>query len=560
MGYEIDSTQEQGKHQYEVAKFEDKIKDANEIKVLPKDGFASVKIDGGSVICYYKDGKLDIALTRGDGVTGYDVTKKLSQIVPRVLKDSSFTGMVRGEIAMKNSVFNEKYRDKNSSPRNTAIGILKRNRVSIGDMRDISFVAYTVRGVSNPPIDSKHTVLTWLLSNGFECVDTFVDLKDWSDETLRKAIKSYTKYPIDGIVITSDAYKKTADGSYVPVREVAYKTPADIAKVTVTDITWNLTRTGRLFPTVWFTPVTLSGAKIQKATAFNAKYVQDNKLGVGSVITVMRSGEVIPDVQEVLTSSEQDSIPTKCPACGFSLEWDGVHVVCKNPSCSGVKENSVYHWIETLASVKGIGDSVIDSICSELSIGSVDDLYKKMDEIPSLFKGETLKKVDQMIGLLTGKIAFPSFLVACGVPSLGVSASHALAPYQDEILKGDTDDKWKGRIMDISGVSAPAKNGIIERIKDIRRYAGYVDIEKVEQKAGEAPKVIAVTGALSVPRKEFEKEVAGYGWRIASSVTKDVQFLVTDNPNSGSSKNVKAQKMGVSVVSEEDFRNNYMTK
>ena len=109
-------------------------------------------------------------------------------------------------------------------------------------------------------------------------------------------------------------------------------------------------------------------------------------------------------------------------------------------------------------------------------------------------------------------------------------------------------------------IEVTAKNGIIERIKDIRRYAGYVDIEKVEQKAGEAPKVIAVTGALSVPRKEFEKEVAGYGWRIASSVTKDVQFLVTDNPNSGSSKNVKAQKMGVSVVSEEDFRNNYMTK
>lgn len=559
------------KHQYDIAKFESKIKSVVDIPDRnPDNSIISAKIDGGSILLYYSSGKLKSAVTRGDGIIGYDVTKKMKLIVPSILRDKSFSGMVRGEIAMKTDLFNQKYKSQGySSARNLAIGLIKRDILTVEQSRDLSFVAYTVRGLSDKNLSSKQNVLTWLRYNDFEVVDTF-SISNWSDDSFRDVIKSYKKYPIDGIVITSNDYKFLQDNTQVPMFELAYKTVAEAVEVTVTDVSWNLTRTGKLTPKVWFNPVYLSGAMVQKATAFNARYIRDSGLGIGSKITVMRSGEVIPDIQEVITKKKYD-LPSKCPICGSKLEWTDADLKCTNSNCSGQLFNTVIHWINTIADVKGLGNSTLFDFCNQLSINSIDDLYKKIKLIPNLYNSSsvTYQKIIEMIELLKSSISLPKFLIANNIPMLGtVAAESTNTPQIFKIILEDTiDDEWSSKVHDkLKGLNVTARNNLIDSIDNIRRYSTYIKVirsnndskfdnsELPSNVASSSNKLIAITGKLSIPRNQFIQEIAQYGWSVGT-VTSNTKYLVTDTPDSGSSKNRKARELGIPVISEEEFRN-----
>lgn len=549
-GYEVNAPATlKGKHRFEILKFEDKVKDSENIKISPSNGILSYKIDGGSVCCYYENGVLSEALTRGDGVTGFKVTEKMKHIVPETLKDSSFTGMVRGEIAMKNSIFHRNY-SENSSPRNTAVGILRKNKNSLAELRDLSFVAYTVRGDSSSKLDSKRKVLNWLKQNGFEAVDE-IRLSSWDDDSLRKVIQGYSKYPVDGVVATSNFYRKMPDGTFVPDREVAYKTEAEIAETVVTDISWRLTRTGKLFPVAILNPVRLSGATVRKASAFSAKYVKDNGLGIGSKVTIMRSGEVIPDIQEVLTKGKFN-IPKVCPFCGTSLDMNGANLFCKNVSCSGRLGERLYHWIYTLVNLKGLGDSILDQISDNLGLESVDDLYQNLNNLENAVSGQVSKNlVSEMISILKKPVSFSRFLLACGIPGIGETASFSLSSKKDFILKDRISSSWKEDILNLSGINKIAKENLISHIDEIRRLSRYV---KFEESSVKEKGIVVITGELSVPRKDFIEEIRKFGWRVGSSVTKDTKFLITENPSSNSTKAMKARNLGIPFVSESEFR------
>lgn len=554
-GYELsDPLTTQEEHSYEIGKFEDKIKKVSELGLKNDEGVISVKIDGGSILCYYEKGILVRALTRGNGIIGYSVTKKMKKIAPSNLVDKTFTGLVRGEIAMKTKVFNSKYSDDYSSARNLAVGMIKRDKLTLEELRDLSFVAYTVRGTTSQKLDSKTKVFEWLKKNKFEVVDTF-NTNNWSDDAFRTLIKSYDKYPIDGLVITSHKYKELDDGTFIPEREVAYKTNADTAEVEVTDITWNLTRTGKLFPTVWFTPVRLSGATVQKATAFNAKFVEEEGLGIGSKILIQRSGEIIPDVMEVLIRKKY-KFPDICPKCGNPLSKKGVHLVCESPDCKGYAYNSLEHWIQTITELKGLGSSTIEDFTNNLAIDSIDTFYKKLELIPNLFSktSATRNLMNRMIKLLHSPISFSKFLNACNIAMIGRVASDELSEYKELILYDKIDNDWIEKINSMKGCNITAKKNLIDKIDTIRRYSKYVTFESDNSKGNSEKGVVAITGALSVPRNDFVKEITQAGWKFATSISNKVNYLVTDNPNSGSSKNKKAQLLGVKVISEKEFR------
>lgn len=542
-GYSIKFSKETRPHRFEVAKFESKVRDAAQL-TFNRDYYVSRKIDGGSVCCYYSDGRLDYAITRGDGELGYDVTNQMSHIIPVVLSDTSFTGLVRGEIIISNDIFSSKY-PESSSARNTAIGLLKRNELSVDEIKDLSFVAYTVRGTSQSEINSKSAVFSWLDSNKFEVVEYYKNI-DLSKSNLDSMINTSGKYLADGLVITTDSYTKLEDGTYVPDKEVAYKLElGSSAEVEVVDIDWNLTRTGKLAPRVWFTPVELAGATCQKATAFNARYIRESKIGIGSRIVVQRSGDIIPDIVEVLTEVPYD-FPKKCMHCGSDLHDDGVNLYCRNRHCIGNELSNTHRWIEVLASVKGLGYNIIDGLLEEFNINTVEDLYDRLDTIEnSLTDSATDTKVRQMISYLRETPDFDDFIVALSIPGVGYASAQKLHDHYDLIVNS-TDS--------VPDNASNLLNKIFDNIERVRHYLKFFpSAPNLPTKVVEESPigVVEITGKLSLPRSQFIEKLKSMGWTVGS--IKSADYLITNTPNSGSTKNKRAIELGVKVITESDF-------
>lgn len=565
-GYKVETDPNATKpHKYEVAKFEDKVRNVENLRIKKGEGVITPKIDGGSVCCYYVKGELDYALTRGDGINGFDITPKMQYIVPDKLIDESFTGMVRGEITIDEKVFDEKFSEKYESNRNLAIGQIRRRTITLQELEDLTFVAYTVRGVSDNPIDSKTAVFNWLRVNGFICVDIIPSPDEWNDESFRELILGYRelhRYPIDGIVITSEKYRRMTDGTYVPVCEMAYKTMSDSAITTIERMEWNLSRTGRMVPVVNVSPVSLSGATVRRATAFNAQYVVENHMGEGSEIRIQRSGEVIPNIVEVLSDGDP-KLPDLCPSCHHKLSWVGTDLKCVNPECGDKNESRLWTWTNTLAPVKGLGYNAKKDLFDGMGIDSIDSLYDHMKGIKEWarnnFTPVRYQKVCDMADQLTKGVPAWKFFVACSIPGCGGSSGKALANHLDEILLDPVTDNLFENILSIKGASIGTKEWVVSHLDDIRRWANYLpsvasqqDIDQGYTPIGSARKYIAVTGKLSKSRSQFFEEMARYGYEQGSMA--NAMYLVTNNPDSNSNKMKDARRRGVIVVSEEQFR------
>ena len=280
-------------------------------------------------------------------------------------------------------------------------------------------------------------------------------------------------------------------------------------------------------------------------------------MGIGSKILIQRSGEVIPDVMEVLTRKDY-KFPDICPKCGNPLDKKGVHLVCESPDCKGYAYNSLEHWIQTITELRGLGSSTIEDFTNSLGIDSIDTFYKKIDLIPNLFSktSATRNLMNKMIKLLRTPISFSKFLSACNISMIGRVASDELSGYKDLILFDKIDNDWIEKINSMKGCNITAKKNLIDKIDTVRRYSKYVIFENSDNSSSNSSEkgIVAITGALSVPRNEFVKELVQNGWKLATSISSKVSYLITDNPDSGSSKNKKAQALGVKVISEKDFR------
>lgn len=569
-GYTVEcDTQKELPHKFPVAKFESKIKEASAIPTDKGEYILSPKYDGGSICCYYTDGKLDYAITRGDGVTGFDVTDKMKFLVPVELMDDSFTGLVRGEITMDNETFNEKYSKDYVSNRNLCVGRMMRKQISVPELKDMTFVAYTVRGTSLQGIENKNLVWHWLNQNGFDCFEVLSEKHKATDDELRTMIKTYDTYPIDGIILTSIEYEQYDDGTWVPKCEVAYKMEAKGAIVTVNNVSWQYSRSGRLNPVIEFNPVNLSQAMVSRATAFNYKFVVENNLGIGSKVVINRSGEVIPDIQEVVTDGEMN-VPEFCEFCGSLLEVDGAFLRCPNNDCSQKQSGDLYHWIDVIAPVKHLNKEARNNLFEKMEIDDVPSLYEKIDSMEEYWdsvQGVGKGQKNLLIELrekLKSPVDFVTFLCACNIRGISrIQASKVAENSYDLVLHDPVTQLWKMEIRTIPGINKTVTEGLINNVEKIRRYSQLVEVtspphhRKPFVDPNEAV-YIAITGKLSKPRNQLFEEFAQYGY--AEGTVKKAKYLITDTPNSNSAKNRQAQMYGTEVISESDFRKLLQTK
>lgn len=549
-------------HRYRVDKFDYKVKESKNLTIPMEDRVVTVKLDGGSIIAYYVDGKFDYALTRGDGLSGFDVSNKIKALVPNKLT-VPFTGAVRGEIIIPNDIFNEKYAKDYKSVRNLAVGMIKRDNLSFEDLSSLRLVCYKAQGFGLN-LKTKIDTLNWLADEGFTTVDR-VEITDYSDENLRDIIKSYDKYLIDGLIITTNTYEELEDGSFRQIDEQAYKTSADSVEVEITDIQWNMSRTGKFIPVIVYPSTMLSGASCSRATAFNARFVKEQGLGVGAVVEIKRSGEIIPNCENVITPVTPDLV-TKCPVCGEPPTWVGANLYCNNPNCENKSSSDLYHWIFTIAPIKNLGLSAVSSVLEHFNINTIKELYRFNDwdkcyEVEGI-GGSTVNLLKEMGKKLRSGVEFKTFLMACNINGLGWRGSLKLCTpdFKDALICGD--DGNLVPLLEKSKVNKTIRAGVIDKIAEIRDYANLVDIF-IEEPKEEEPKdsiVVCLTGKLSVSRGKFLEEIKPFGF-IEGSISK-ARYLITDNPNSGSSKNKQAAKLKadgkeIDVVSETWFRDEF---
>lgn len=526
--------------------------------VLPSNKVKTPKMDGGSVELQYIDGKLMRALTRGDGTNGLDCTSKLIH-AQGVIADLGikYTGNIVGEFVISDEDL-PSFTDS-TSQRNVPNGLLSRNYVSPEDCHKFSFIAYKIGKSSTHTFRDRIDILDFLKNLGFLAVGYILGAVEYQDAIDRLRLIGGKHYLLDGIVCDDKEIIMQPSGVITYVGEVAYKTVTETAHVKVRKIDWNLTRTGRLIPTVVTDKVRLSGASIDRALGHNALNVLESGIDEGATIEIVRSGEVIPYIYGVDDPVEVH-LPTYCPACQHKLKWSGVNLVCDNPDCAGQNYSSLYHWIDNLADVDKLGSSLIAIIIEQLNINEISDFYKDHDLTPlNNLDGVGPAKVEvirKSLDAIKQPHSLENYLVAFNIPGLSWESARKIVQgtsIRSELEEDFFSDEFEMELGRLRGVNRNSKLALLEnwgRIKDNYQYM--VIGEFTEEDLVESVDLIKVciTGKLNFGTKSaFYKK---YADKIVESDVKSCDYLVA-NEDKGSSKYKQATKLGKNIVTESEL-------
>jgi DNA ligase (NAD+) len=588
-GFEING--DKVKHKYSHIGSLDKTKNYIDIpdRFKQKTVYISPKLDGLSAVAYYENGQLVKGVTRGNGIYGKDITEKLYKILGNRIFDKTFTGAVRGELIISNKnwiLLQQKYTNL-IAPRNFAAGIINRKEID-EDIQFIDLVVYKVVGQENKQIfKNREEMLQWLKTNFTHCIPIYyypvLNQSSW-DTYHQATFDDFLNmgYGLDGLVLTSpDIVYDSATNGYL-FDEVAFKFPAETTTTTIKYIEWELSRTQRLIPVAVVEPVELSGAIVERATCNNAQWVRDMELGVGAEVEITRSNEIIPQILSVLQVADK-SLPKYCPKCGAALIWDGVDLKCNNSQCPNIELSDLQQWCENIGETDGLQWTLMKQYLDMYGVTNINTLYTKRDFILNDLNTRKLSlteiKVQEFFDkLYNQKVPMEKALVALNIPRLGDKTSKLLAKEPQLVL-----DYWYNTYLDIyrpEGYVSAFKNYVGAKLLDVVKEATtqslidnrvkflnllYLssDINKwnldrivyEDVKDNSKIKYIAVTGALQkMKRKDFEAYISKYGYELTSNLKK-CEYLVTNTPNSGSSKNKDAQKYGVMILTEEEFLN-----
>lgn len=581
-GYDVnkDSTPGQKvKHKYGIVGSLDKIHSYDE---LPNDFksspilYTSLKLDGLSVVLYYRNGKLYDAVTRGDGTTGISIIDKVSYINKRYLEIGNhvnFTGAIRGEILMTYGSFKDfkKANPEAKNPRNATAGLITR-KDNYEDLKYLNIVVYNIVGCENTQYifrsfrDNISYLESWFGSDNV-VPHSQLDIDDSAsfDYNMERYNRIwYGNYPADGIVINVHVDYNVST-HYVSYISVAFKYPSEIKTSRVIGITWEMSKTHFAIPVVNIEPVELAGTTVENASGHNAQNIKDNLIGPGAIVEITKANEIIPHIEKVLTPQLSSGMITTCPDCGQELVWNGVHLECINDNCPNAIWQDTLQWINTIAPLDNFGDLLrkkyLEKYLDDLSIESVmsGNILRYID-LPTELKQDELfytfiKK------LYYDNISLESAISALNIPRFGDVTCRKLAQFPevvDKIIDCATSGKVTTELIGLNSYVGDANaDSILNNIWKFERLNLIKDRIKLADKVEMKGKV-AITGKLSIRRAIFEDELRKFGYEPTTSVNKETLFLITDNPNSSSSKNKQADKFGIVKITEGDFRQKYM--
>lgn len=547
------------------------------------------KMDGLSGSLIYKKGVLVRGATRGDGVTGEDITTNIKTIksVPlRLTEDIDIE--VRGEIYMSKKSFLEANREKVkngekefANPRNAAAGSIRQLDSKVAAKRNLDFMAYFIPNPEDYGIKTQKESLEFLKKLGFVTnyklngyAKNVKDIINYIDSLSEK--RDNLLFEIDGVVLKVDNLedeKRLGFTSRVPRWGIAYKFPAKEVLTTLKEIKFTVGRTGKITPNAIFSPVHVSGSLVSKATLHNSDYCIDKDVRVGDTISIRKAGDVIPEVVEVkLDRRKEDSVPFKmienCPMCNSVLVRKDANHYCKNEHCPSRKIESLIHFSSRDAMyIEGFGESIVEDFYNLGYLKNIDDFYtldKYKDEL-MLLEGFGEKSISKLLESASNskKNSLERLLFGLGIRYVGKKTAKILSKYyktMDNLIKADFDELKS--INDIGDVIAKSivdyfsdeKNiNLINRLKDLNLNMRYLGEEVNTSNENINGKTFVITGTLSRPRDEIKEEIEGLGGNVTGSVTKKTDYVIAGEK--AGSKLTKANELGINVLTEEEYNN-----
>ena len=555
---------------------------------------SELKIDGAALALTYENGLLTRGATRGDGVTGEDITQNVRTIrsIPLRLNFNDLENIakveVRGEVFLPLQVFkeiNEKRQKAGeqvfANPRNAVAGTLRQLDSRIVAQRQLDFFAYTlhITGLDDSSIaNTQWQALELLQKMGFR-VDTNHKLchsiaeiaeyyQYWDTERLN------SPYMTDGVVVKLNTFRLQEQLGFTqkfPRWAIALKYPAEEAPTRVEKITVNVGRTGALTPLAEMLPVQLAGTTVSRATLHNSDRIELLDIRIGDTVIVRKAGEIIPEVVRVIkelrpTDTHPFIMPSHCPVCGQLVVRETGEAVtrCVNASCPAILKGDIEHWVSRDAlDIKGVGEKLVYQLVDKKLIHSVADLYELTKEQLCVLERMGEKSAEKLIKAIAQSKNQPWSRVLYGLGIRHVGSVNAQLLTEKFTTVEELTAARQSDIAGVYGIGAeiaqsvyqwlrtPANQSLISRLQGIglqlANSAEAQVVGEINQKF--AGKTFVVTGTLpTLKREEAKALIQKSGGKITESVSKKTDFLVV-GADAGS-KLDKAQNLGISQLTE----------
>ena len=537
------------------------------------------KLDGASLELQYEHGELKIAVTRGDGSVGDDISanaRKMKGVQAALFNRKGnkidFTGGIRGEVIMTHQIHQQLYSDK-ANCRNAANGLMKRKDGSGSE--NLTLITYDALSTDGPnPFKDEEEKIKWLTECGLNVVPLKIcrtpeDVIKYRAQVME--IRPSLDYDIDGLVV-KEREINFADASRArPDRQIAFKFSLEEAVTTVKEVEWS--ESGATYtPVAIFDGVQLNGTTVQRASLANPETMRRLGVKIGSRVVVVKRGEIIPKIESVLPEEEGQltsavPVPSKCSCCGETLIDEGTRLYCPNKDCSKRVLHQLLKWI-SIIDIRDFGETLVTSMFNKGVLKSVADIYRLTEDslTPFFLNADSMEKEKDSLGAKKvyesiqshKKMSLSVFIAGLDIEGIGETTVQKLidAGYTNlEKLQNASVDAIASVYGFAEIMAKTFKKGLEENDSLIKELLekGLVSLEET----GEGKltgKSFCFTGELvTMKRNDAEALVKKNGGSCKSSVTKDLSYLVTNDTTSGSSKNVKAAKLGIPVITEEEF-------
>ena len=569
----------------EIKEFDEKVKKI----VLNPSYICELKIDGLSVSLKYEKGKLVTAATRGDGVTGEDITHNVRTIknVPLSLP-VDIDIEVRGEIYMPKKSFlklNEERKANGenlfANPRNAAAGSVRQLDSKIAASRNLAVFLYHLPDAKKYGINSQEEALEYMkkltfpVNPNIKKINSIEEITDYIDHYSN--VRDSLEYDIDGIVIKVNNFtdqEKLGVTAKVPKWAIAYKFPAEQVLTKLENIEFCVGRTGKITPRADLAPVRVAGSVVRSATLNNEDYIMEKDIRIGDTVSIRKAGDIIPEVVEVIKKRRNgDEMPFKmidnCPICGSKLirKENEAAYFCLNKNCDARKIEGLIHFVSRDAMyIEGFGERIVEDFYNYGYLKSILDFYhlKEHKEQLQELEGFGKKSIENLLEAIENskKNSLERLIFALGIRHVGKKTASILASYyknMDVLMNASLEDLMN--ITDIGDkIALSIKeyfNDNIELINNLKSLGinmNYIGKEKKENEIIKN-KTFVLTGTLEMlTRNEAKDLIEQNGGNVTNSVSKKTDVVVVGL--SPGSKYDKAKELGISIWDESEFIKN----